>query len=184
MKYSAINRRLIGTQYPICTVFFKLFAVPARWRPETSLAADHLPLELTIGAVLHPRLLQGAKGGSTPPHGRRRPAEVRLLLFQERPPPDRPQWKRGRRRSRSGNDRPRRSWLRRLRRRPLDLRRPRRNRGGKMCRWCRLLGGAGHPRRDQHTGGHRSWYRSKRWVVAGHDGGLGLGCTSRRWAMQ
>jgi len=59
-------------------------------------AADHPPLTLPIGAGLRLRLLSGVAGGSTPPRGRRRPAEVRLLLFQARPPPDRPQWERGR----------------------------------------------------------------------------------------
>jgi len=60
---------------------FNFFAVPARWRSETSLAADHLPLDLPVGAGILLWLLPGAAGGSTPPHGRRRPAEVRLLHF-------------------------------------------------------------------------------------------------------
>jgi len=44
-----------------------------------------------IGTGFRRWLLPRAAGGNTPPRGRRRPAEVRLLPCQARPPPDRGQ---------------------------------------------------------------------------------------------
>jgi len=105
-------------------------------------AADHLPLTLPVGSGLHSRLLPGAAGGSTPPRGRWRQAEVWQRLFQARPPPDRPQHERARYRPPSGKNRPRRSRLRRRRRCRLHLPRPRRCCGGQLCQW-RLRGGGG-----------------------------------------
>jgi len=144
-------------------------------------AADHLPLALPFGAGIVLRLLPGATGGSAPPRGRRRPAEMRLLLFQARLPPDRPQCDCGRCRLRSGNNQSRRSRFHMRRRRPFHLHRPRRLCGGELCRWWRLLGCGGHRRRDRYTGGERSWNRCTRWVVAGDDGCLCVGCSSQRW---
>jgi len=157
--------------------------VPARWRPGTSLTLPTIsPLALLFDAGIVRRLLSGATGGSAPPRGRRRPAKMRLLLFQARPPPDRPQCERGRCRPRSGNNQPRRSRFHMRRRRPLHLGRPRRRCGGPLCRWWRLLGCGGQRRRDRYTSGDRSWYRCRCWVVADDDGRLGVGCSSRRWA--
>jgi len=51
-------------------------ALERRWRGQPS------PLALPFGAGIVLRLLPGATGGSAPPRDRRRPAEMRLLLFQ------------------------------------------------------------------------------------------------------
>ena len=107
---------------------------------------------------------------------------MRLLLFQARPPPDRPQCERGPCRSRSRNSQTRRSRFHMRRRRPLHLHRPRHLCGGQLCRWWRLLGCEGHRRRDRYTGGGLSWYGCGRCVVAGVDGRLGVGCSCRRLA--
>jgi len=54
-------------------------------------AADHFPLAVPVGTGFRRWLLPGAAGGDTPPRGRRRRPEVRLLPCQARPPPDRGQ---------------------------------------------------------------------------------------------
>ena len=46
---------------------------------------------MPVGTGFHRWLLPGAAGGNTSPRNRRRPAEVRLLPRQARPPPDRGQ---------------------------------------------------------------------------------------------
>ena len=89
---SVINRRLMRSRSHAFIALFNFIEVPARRRPGTSLTLPTIsPLAVPVGTGFRRWQFPGAAGGNTPPGGRRRPAEVRLLPCQARPPPDRGQ---------------------------------------------------------------------------------------------
>ena len=177
------NRRLTRSRSHAFIAFFNVIAVPARWRPGTSLTLPTIALLRCLSALTsfggYCQVSREAARRLAADGGRQRGS---CCFFRH---DLRPTAGSG---NTAGADHEREiSATRQLSpsAAPASLAPPEvapAPRGPAAPIVAPVLGGWRRRRRDRHTGAHISCYRCTSTVVAGDDGRLSLGCSSRRWA--